>query len=260
MFVRVLLRRFTILRKSVLNVTFSPDGQQLLIPSKRKQANVQGLNIETLQSVIISPKSGYFFNPLVSSTGDYLACVESEPNKNILHIRSQVDDTEKMIPVFATPLLRTWSPDERQIVYEALYQKAICRVDLESGHIDTLDRFDEPVWEPISYSFDGSRLVYPLMKEGKRHLVVLDVETKKKQMIRSTQGYLSSACWMPDNRSLVYSEMTGKHAKLIRHDLKDGAETILHSDSLLITKLCLSPDVQSVAFVVKNPKSNKGRI
>lgn len=170
-----------------MQMIFSSDGQRILSPAKRDLSKIQQLNLKTKQLTCMSPENGYFYNPLISPSGQFLAYVEDEPSEDILHIRDVEKNSEKLLPLFSVPLLHTWSPNEKIIVYEALYSKMLCSINLQTGIIDTLDWFDLPSWEPPRFSSDGKFLSYVLLHNDKTNLFVLDFSTGENKKLKLPQ-------------------------------------------------------------------------
>ena len=243
-----------------MNVSMSSDGQTVLLPQRRKQSKIERVYLNTNESVLISPKDGYYFNPLISPSGNVLAFVESDGDVHAIHVQNLQTTADRIFSVETTPRLVAWSPDETLLIYESLEEKNICQLDIKTGKMNVLDQFDQAIWKTAAFSGDGQYLVYPIYKEGQRHLVLLHLPTGKKQVIRTTSGYMSNACWLPNQQEIIFAEKSSGDATLIRLNVESHSETILHTDSQLMKKVALTPDGQALAFVSKDVKTNQGQI
>lgn len=237
-------------------VNFSPDGMRLLLPSRRKQYRVSQLDIDTKTVT----ETAYPSLPIYSPSKRYLAFEGSNGENHSIHVRNLTNSVEKLFPVESYTWLKSWSPDENRIIYNEMSKKTLNTLNVQSGNTEILDSYDKEIWETLTFSWDGSKLAYPISKNGKYQLAILDVATNNKKNLRSNPEYISSVCWIPNHNGIVFTERTGNKSKLIRYNLIDDNEMILYTDSLHIGKPVLSLDGESVAFVLKDVNTNYGQI
>ncbi len=146
-----------------------------------------------------------------------------------------------------------WSPDGKQLVYEAIAEgkQGIWILEVESGQSRSLSggsNFDlQPAWHP-----DGTRVLYSSDVQGRGvDLWEYDLPTGLRWRLSDRPGDETEAQWSSDGRDLIYIHRIANHWSLIlrRHG---EAEEVLLTSAEKIAAPSFRPDGSMITFFQKS--------
>ncbi len=136
-------------------------------------------------------------------------------------------------------------------------QITIAMFDTESKEAETLyfqtnARFSFEKNENLEWSTDGDRIVFPVMLDGSRHVLTVDVETKEVRDLTTELSQISilRPRWNP---SITDSLLYLSENKLYRVDIGNATDTPL--EPLLLTEPILTYDLSGPDIYIAHPES-----
>jgi Tol biopolymer transport system component/flagellar hook assembly protein FlgD len=141
------------------------------------------------------------------------------------------------------------SPDARTVAFiqwEPSYRRSVRLWDLETGTTEPLLAADGGGERYLSWSPDGSRLLY-LAARTTTDVVVVDLSTRTETLIPTALGGAERPGWISAN-ALGYVADWG--STLVRQDLATGVRTILANAVSAVTGWTATNDGKSVAAVL----------
>ncbi len=110
------------------------------------------------------------------------------------------------------PLMPTWLPDRRSLVYTIYrqHEQEIVHLDLDSGATHTVVPRGILNITP-AFSPDGHLIAYASAAQGNSDIFIVNVETKEKTQVTFHSGADLSPTWSPDGQTLAFmSDRGGK--------------------------------------------------
>ncbi|MFC4312714.1 amidohydrolase family protein [Steroidobacter flavus] len=232
---------------------YSPDGRSILFVSDRSGAeNLWTLDVETSATRALTRETGAFFiSPEWTPDGKQI--VVSKSTKDVSHGRHyqlfvysadgsaaarQLTGADSRQPPGSLAVLGAAFGNDSQRLFAAFQVKPkwpstatwqIGTVDVASGVVKQLTEELNSAVRPI-VSPDGRHLIYATEWEGRTHLKLLELASRKSRWLVSDidrsaretaprRDLLPSAAFTPDGDALIYSN----HGRLWRVALADGA-------------------------------------
>jgi dipeptidyl aminopeptidase/acylaminoacyl peptidase len=253
---------------AIADPVFSPDGQEILLRSDRtgrQKLWIVSRNGSTARLLI--DDEGTEVSGVWSPDGSQIAFVRVERGQpDIWLVRPDGSDLRQLTDDVHDERTLKWSPDSRRIALLSGRDGAqdVFLLDLGEGNIDQLttetNPWDEYRWEPV-WSPDGSMIAYVSNRSGtfEDDLWVVDVATKKSEMLSSNIQVVSTPIWSPDGKwvafnsverdGLWYHEMSDIHLLEVEtSELRKLEMNAYVSDRFSTYKMAWSPDSRSIYF------------
>jgi len=166
------------------------------------------------------------------------------------------------------------SPDGQKLVYTGrrnLFTPDLILADARTGrtirtlsspqrdqHMDAISYVESAgSWSP-----DGSRFAYVVIRGGDSRIEILNVESGKveRHIDMKDVGAVSDPRWAPDGRQIVFSGMAGGQSDLYVLHLASGDVSALMNDRYADIQPVWSPDGRTIAFVTDRAGTDLDRL
>jgi len=215
-------RVFADLREAGDEISWSPDGQQVLYTSTRdgRFQNIFVTNLLDEQSRQLTRDPLPATNPAWAPDGRSIAYVSSRDGSRRLYVMdsngnnqrrvTKTDGLDEINPVF--------SPDGSKIAYLSIGDSGLASriavADLRSGKASIVSVNTErsleasPAWSP-----DSSQLLFTVIKGQTSHLYVMGADGSNRTRLTKMDGRHGGPQWSPDGKQVLYLAIPSDSAR-----------------------------------------------
>lgn len=256
-----LTQEFVLMNEFVNSIygRFSPNGTKFLLPSRRRNANINKINLKDGTIVQINDEQGYYYDPVIAHDGRTISYIKGGTETETICLYKINGDNEKIITVDDILSYPAWSPNGKHILYQDTYKNRLVLLDIETGLFKTLDKYLETSWDKSHWSPDGRKISYSV-RNDKDGLYLIDLEGNKK-LLASSDNYITTADWFSDNDKIVYAISNGSESSnVIIQSLSSEDKKVFPVVQANIKSPTLSPDEKWIAFIGQKKNEQAWRL
>lgn len=221
------IRQLTHDQADIRGITWIPDRRHLVFASDRDGSSL----LWTIDAFsgdaprLLPSDSAHVLEPASGPSSDWLVYVDSEENWALRRYEVTPSGLRKdswILPTNARNHEPTYSPDGRHIAFvsDRSGHWAVWMADSDGTHLTKLTSFEGHWMGAVSWSPDGTRLVFDARPKGNSNLFMVQLSDRKLFHLIDSPYEDRAPHWSKDGRSIYFSSTRNSSLALYRFNMQ----------------------------------------